>query len=105
MPEVGDLCADTSAENAFAREVNALLLERSAKLTACTLASIILHSKPAPGSRICVCSDGTTIEKNPLLRPLSERYMAGLLAPHGVCAEYFQVSDATLLGSAYAGLL
>lgn len=105
MPEVGLLCADTSAKNAFAHHVNALLLERAAKLTACSLAAVILYGKPASGSRICVCSDGTTIAKNPLLRPLSEKYMAELLAPHGVSAEYFQVSDATLLGSAYAGLL
>ena len=105
MPEVGLLCGDTSAENAFAHHVNDLLLERSAKLTACSLAAIILYKAPAPGSRICICSDGTTIAKNPLLRPLSEKYIAELLAPHGLCAEYFQVSDATLLGSAYAGLL
>lgn len=105
MREVDLLCGDDSAENAFAREVNALLLERSAKLTACTLASIILYRSPAPGSRICICSDGTTIARNPLLRPLSEKYMEQFLAPYGVCAEYFQVSDATLLGSAYAGLL
>ena len=105
MPEVGKLCSDRSAESAFAREVNALLLERAAKLTACTLASIILYLRPAAGSRICICSDGTTIAKNPLLRPLSETYLAELLAPHGIRAEYFQVSDATLLGSAYAGLL
>ncbi|MBE6970432.1 MAG: hypothetical protein E7442_10000 [Ruminococcaceae bacterium] len=105
MPEVGALCADESESNAFAREVNALLLERAAKLTACTLSSIILYGRPAPGSRICVCSDGTTIAKNPLLRPLSEKYMAELLEGAGISAEYFQVSDATLLGSAYAGLL
>lgn len=105
MREVDLLCSDTSAENAFAREVNALLLERAAKLTACSLSSIILYRSPAPGSRICICSDGTTIARNPLLRPLSEKYLAELLSPHGVRAEYFQVSDATLLGSAYAGLL
>ena len=45
------------------------------------------------------------IARNPLLRPLSEKYLAELLSPHSVSAEYFQVSDATLLGSAYAGLL
>ena len=105
MPEVGILCADESEANAFAHHVNDLLLERAAKLTACTLSAIILYAKPAPGSRICICSDGTTIAKNPLLRPLSEKYMAELLADSGVSAEYFQVSDATLLGSAYAGLL
>ena len=105
MPEIGELCFDESEANAFARNVNALLLERSAKLTACALSAIVLYGKPAAGSRICVCADGTTIEKNPLLRPLSEQYMSELLAPHGISAEYFQVSDATLLGSAYAGLL
>ena len=105
MKEVDALCSSESEATAFAREVNALLLERSAKLTACALASIFLYNKPASGSRLCVCADGTTIAKNPLLRPLCEKYLAGLLSPHGLTAEFFFVSDATLLGSAYAGLL
>jgi len=114
-PAVDRLCGDEAndtlfprllgTERPFAHHVNALLLERAAKLTACTLASIILYQNVAPGSRICICSDGTTIAKNPLLRPLSEKYLAEVLAPRGIHAEYFQVSDATLLGSAYAGLL
>ena len=104
MKEVDALCNDAEADG-FIRTVNALLLERAAKLTACALAAIILYRKPAPGSLICVCSDGTTIEKNPLLRPRCEAYLAELLGPHNVQAEFFQVSDATLLGSAYAGLL
>lgn len=105
MKEVDALCSDEREANAFPRAVNELLLERSAKLTAAALASIILYKAPAEGGRICVCADGTTIAKNPLLRPLCEKYLAELLAPHGLAAEFFFVSDATLLGSAYAGLL
>ena len=95
-----------SAEaRAFAAEVNTLLLERAAQITAGCLCAI-LHRRELPrGSRVCICADGTTFRRNPLLRPRTEAWLAreagqGL----GVETEFLFVDDATLLGSVWAGL-
>ena len=83
-----------------------LLLDRAAKITAGTLAAMIEARCLPGGSRVCVCADGTTFAKNPLLRPRTEDYLRDCLtAKSGVSVVFRQVSDATLLGTAYAGLL
>ena len=85
----------------FAREVNELLLTRAARITAAILAAILGRLALPAGSRACVCADGTTIQKSPLLRPRIEAYLARLLETE---TEFFFVSDATLLDSAWAAL-
>ena len=110
--EVSALCEDAvlypamnASDYALLRELNALLLERAAILSACCLAAAIRSRQLPAGSRVCVCADGTTFARNPLLKPLTARYLGEYLASVGVTADFLQVSDATLLGTAYAALL
>ena len=114
MPEINILCGEETADDPFAFlsgedraflcAVTRLLLDRASKLTACILSAIVLERGRAAGERVCICADGTTIRKNPLLRPRTEQYLRTLLSPAGVSAEFFEVNDATLLGAAIAGL-
>ncbi len=105
--EGGDLFEELlGAERPFAREVNELLLRRASVVTAAILTGIIRSRGIPAGETVCVCADGTTIEKNPRLRPVIEEILRREVTDKsGVAVEFFQVSDATLLGSAYAGLL
>ena len=110
--EISRLCEDEtlfpamdSADYGLLREINGLLLERAAILSACCLAAAIRSRGLKAGSRACICADGTTFAKNPLLKPRTAQHLSQLLRSSSVSAEFFQVSDATLLGTAYAALL
>ena len=110
--EVSALCEDAvlfpdmaPADYAFLREINGLLLERAAVLSACCLGAAIRSRALPAGSRVCICADGTTFARNPLLKPRTAHHLSALLSGSGLCADFFQVSDATLLGTAYAALL
>ena len=87
------------------REINFLLLERAAVLSACCLAAAVRSRELKAGSRVCVCADGTTFRLNPVLRPRTAFHLSRLLENMAVSVDFFQVSDATLLGTAYAALL
>lgn len=95
----------SSADYALLQELNRLLLERSAMLAAACLAAAVESRELPAGSRVCICADGTTFARNPLLRPRTDFWLSELLQPSGVRAFFYQVSDATLLGTAYAALL
>ncbi len=95
----------SAADYAFLLELNALLLERAAILSACCLGAAVLSRELPAGKRVLICADGTTFARNPVLRPLTERYLAAILTGSGVSADFVQVSDSTLLGTAYAALL
>lgn len=108
--EVSALCEDSvlypamdASDYGLLREINALLLERAAILSACCLAAAIRSRALKAGSRVCICADGTTFARNPLLKPRTAHHLAALLP--GITVDFFQVSDATLLGTAYAALL
>ena len=91
---------------AFAREVNDALLERGARLEAACITAILESSAPAEGRRALICADGTTIRKNPVLQPKIERYLARYAEEElGIPVEFCYTEDATLLGSAWAGLI
>ncbi len=93
-------------ERALAHAVNDLLLERAARITAAVLAAILARRGLPEGARACVCADGTTFARNPVLRPRVAGYLRReLTEKQGPAVEFLLVSDATLLGSAYAGLL
>lgn len=87
---------------AFLLELNRLLLERAAVLSACCLAAAVRSRELSSDKRVLICADGTTFARNPLLKPLTERFLRELVP---VQADFLQVSDATLLGTAYAALL
>lgn len=115
MADVGELCGETvpaplngadEEELKFIRTTTALLLERGAKLLCAELAAIIESRRLPSGSRVCVCADGTTFEKNPLLKPYTEDYLLKYVTERsGITVDFFQTRDATLLGTACAGLM
>jgi hexokinase len=83
------------------------LVERAAKLTAASLASITLQSGAGrdPRRPICVTADGTTFYGLKGLRAKTLRYLEPfLLERHGVRCEFTRVPNAPLVGAAIAGL-
>ena len=93
-------------ERTFAAGVNMALLERAARVAAAGLAAVIRFRALPRGSRVCVSADGTMLRLNPVLRPAMERYLAEYaLEGMGVETEFLFASDATLMGSAWAGLI
>ena len=114
---VDAFCLDPHGDNAlsaalgtpeaqtFAAGVNAALLERAARVAAAGLAAVIRRRALPRGSRVCISADGTMLRLNPVLRPTIERYLAEDALPRGIEAEFLFPSDATLMGSAWAGLL
>ena len=94
------------ASRSFAAEVNAALLERAGRVAAAGLAAVIARRALPRGSRVCISADGTMLRLNPMLRPAIERYLAGYVRDGlGVETEFLFAADATLMGSAWAGLL
>ena len=90
----------------FGAAVNDALLERAARVAAACLCAVIEKRGLPRGSRVGVCADGTMLRLNPVLRPKMEAYLDGYaLEKLGVKAEFLFAEDATLLGSAWAGLL
>ena len=97
---------ETDENRSFADGVNMALLERAARVAAAGLAAVVSMRAPAPGSRVCVSADGTMLRMNPVLRPAMERYLREYVtAPLGVETEFLFTDDATLKGSAWAGLI
>ena len=93
------------AERAFAADVNDMLLERAARIVSACFCAILRRWALPPGSRVCICADGTTFRKNPVLRPKTEAYLRTYAQEAlGVGTEFVFLDDATLLGSAWAGL-
>lgn len=104
-PQGDNLLANALAspeERSFAAEVNALLLERAARVAAACLAAVMEKRRLPAGSRVCVCADGTMLRLNPVLRPRMEALLAEELPSFAV--EFRFVEDATLLGCVWAGL-
>ena len=96
----------TPQARAFAAEVNAALLERAARVAAAGLAAVIRKRALPRASRVCISADGTMLRLNPVLRPAIERYLREYVTePTGVETEFIFAADATLMGSAWAGLL
>lgn len=95
----------TESERQFAYAVAELLLERAARLVAGCLCAILRRRALPRGSRVCICADGTMFRKNPLLRPMVEKYLAHAVGERlGVETEFLFTEDATAKGCAWAGL-
>ena len=96
----------TEEDQTFAAGVNMALLERAARVASAGLAAVIRKRDLPRGSRVCVSADGTMLRLNPVLKPTIERYLAEYAGKGlGVETEFLFASDATLLGSAWAGLI
>ena len=50
-------------ERSFAAEINTMLLERAARVSAACLAAIVEKRALPAGSRVCVCADGTMLRE------------------------------------------
>ena len=90
-------------DRAFAAEVNALLLERAARVAAGCLCAVIEKRSLPAGSRVCVCADGTMLRLNPVLRPRMEAILAE--REPEITVEFRFAEDDTLLGCVWAGLI
>ena len=108
-PAGGGAIADalaTAADRAFASEINALLLERAARIAAACLCAILRERGLPEGKRTGICADGTMLRLNPVLRPRMEALIADYAAQHRLGgAEFLFAGDATLLGCAWAALV
>ena len=114
---IDQLCLDPQGDNPISNAMTSkgerqvafavaeLLLERAARIVAACLCAILRRRALPRGSRVCICADGTTFRKNPLLRPMVERYLAkGAGEALGVETEFLFTEDATAKGCAWAGL-
>jgi hexokinase len=96
----------TQEDQTFASGINMALLERASRVAAAGMVAVIRKRELPRGSRVCVSADGTMLRLNPVLKPTIERYLAEYAGEGlGVATEFLFASDATLLGSAWAGLI
>ncbi len=83
------------------------LTERAAKLTAINLSAMAVKSGQGkdPTRPVCVVAEGTTFYQMKTLKPRVEFYLKQHLEnKHGIYTEIISVENATLIGSAIAGL-
>ncbi|MCM8709971.1 hypothetical protein M2651_02890 [Clostridium sp. SYSU_GA19001] len=84
------------------------IIERSAKLVAINLASVILKTGKGknPCSPVCVTAEGSTFYKSKLFRGKLDYYVKEYLNDKmGIYCEFIKAENATLIGTAIAGLL
>lgn len=107
-PMGGSAVADaleTEDDRRFAGEINAMLLERAARIAAACLCAILRERGFSAGKLTGICADGTMLKLNPVLRPRMEALIAEYAARHNLGgAEFLFAGDATLLGCAWAAL-
>jgi hexokinase len=94
-------------DRAAAREIVTAVVERAALITAVNMAAPIV--KPVREGRrpdrFCVSADGSVYFKLPSFRERAERHLASILGPHSIDYQIVHVEDATLIGTAVAGLV
>lgn len=84
------------------------VIDRAARLVAVNLASIILKTGKGknPCLPVCVTAEGTTFYKSKLLRGKLDYYVRAYLNDKfGIYCEFVKAENATLIGTAIAGLL
>ncbi len=83
------------------------LIERAAKLTAASLAAVVLKTGKGtnPARPVCIAADGTTFFKTKGLKFRTEYYLKQFLEEkNGVYTEFTTREDAPLIGAAVAAL-
>lgn len=106
-------CADNDTEESENDRLTLYYLidgvfERAARLVAINLASIILKTGKGknPCMPVCVAAEGTTFYKSKLFRPKLDYYVRTYLNDKlGIYVEFVKAENATLIGTAIAGLL
>ena len=103
-----DLLDGFEQDKAVMRQIIEALFERAAKLTAAVMAAIIKKTGKGtnPEAPVCICAEGTTFHKSELLR----RYLDGYIKEFinntlHLYVDIIKVEDATIVGTAVAGLL
>lgn len=82
------------------------VFERAAGIVAAQFAGIYGRNSAAYSLPVCVCAEGTTINKSPIYKPLVEEAVKKQLGDRfGVKLEFVYVEDATLKGTALAAAL
>lgn len=96
-----------SAEDAaFVKTLALALFERSARCMAANIAAILLLTGEGKERSVCVCAEGSLVEKSRCYRPMLERFLAEDVGGRlGLRAELRTVNEATLAGSAAAAVL
>ena len=98
----------TEEDRAFVQTVCAAMFERSARCMATNLAAILLLTGEGrdPERPVCVCAEGSLVQKGRVYRPTLEKLLSEELAEKmGLYAELHVSCETTLPGSAAAALL
>lgn len=83
------------------------LYERAAKFVAANLSAVVKKSGAGqnPCAPVCITAEGTMFHKSPMFRNKLERHVQEHMNERmGLYAEFIEVENATLLGTAIAGL-
>lgn len=82
--------------------------ERAARMVCVNIGAIMLHTGTGKDKAkpVCVSAEGTTFYKSVLFRPKLDKYVKEFInGKLGLYCEFVKAEDATLIGSAVAGLL
>ncbi len=84
------------------------MMERAARLAAVNLASVVIKTGKGadPSLPVCITAEGTTFYKSKFVRSKLEAYLKGYLNDKkNLYYEFVKVENATLIGTAIAGLM
>ncbi len=101
------MCMDSAEDRVAAYYVIDGLYERAARFVAVNLAAVIKKSGAGqdPCRPVCITADGTMFHKTKLFRSKLEHYVKVFLNDEmGLYADFIEVENASLLGTAIAGL-
>lgn len=105
-------CADAMGDQTDDRQVLYFLIdgmiERAARLVAVNMSAVIVKTGRGanPCSPVCITAEGTTFYKSKLFKNKLEYYIRTYLNEHkGFYCEFVKAENATLIGTAIAGLL
>jgi hexokinase len=102
------LCEGSEADTLTLYELVDASFERAARVTAVIFAGILSHTGCGknPTKPVCVTAEGTTFEKSKLFRQKLDYYVRAYLGDQlGLYVEFTKAENATLVGTAVAGLL
>lgn len=105
---LANCCDDNGTDRLALYYIIDASFERAAKLVAANLAAIMIKTGKGknPNKPVCVVAEGTTFYKSKLFRDKLNYYVKGFLADQkGIYCEFMKAENATLTGTAIAGLL
>ncbi len=99
------LCCRTASDADCLAELALLLIERGSKLVAAILRAVIHRSYRYRGDRpVCICVEGSTIQKVPTMKEKICAYLAAHTDPVHERFEMISLEHATIRGAAIAAL-